>query len=283
MPKMPSADNPLSMIALFIWLTYGVAGLTFTAAAAEMAPGLQWTAMLFMALFPVIMFAGFVFLVIHHHEKLYSPRDFVDERLFFGPNDPHAYGDRAIQEVSEQQAEFVERDEETISSMPASESVGEPETPTRGWEVDPRLSEITVAESLVFLELQSEFEGAVQRNQMAGDVGVDGVIFGDGPPILVEIKLLRNALYTSRLNFAAHRFFELTQRPRYGAGQEGAWLPRALLAIVTDFEGEQLQPYKDKLSHIASKYQGASVRFYEFRRLAEKYGLTAERMANTVA
>lgn len=73
--------GPLGIIALFIVLVYGfaalVTGFTGSFSTSERLP-LIW----FMALFPVLVLCLFVWLVSKHHEKLYPPSDFRDDKTF---------------------------------------------------------------------------------------------------------------------------------------------------------------------------------------------------------
>ena len=75
------ARNPLGIIALFIMLIYGLATATTifsdNLTASERLP-LTW----FLILFPSLVLLLFVYLVIHHSEKLYGPGDFRDEANF---------------------------------------------------------------------------------------------------------------------------------------------------------------------------------------------------------
>jgi CheY-like chemotaxis protein len=75
------ARNPLGIIALFIVLIYGVAGLVTAFAssltASERAP-LIW----FLVIFPIIVLIVFAWLVSRHSGKLFSPGDFRDEENY---------------------------------------------------------------------------------------------------------------------------------------------------------------------------------------------------------
>lgn len=72
--------SPLGIIALFIVLVYGFASLVVGFGknlSGHIAPLIY-----FMVLFPVLVFAGFLWLVAKHHRKLYGPGDFRDEDNF---------------------------------------------------------------------------------------------------------------------------------------------------------------------------------------------------------
>lgn len=72
--------SPLGIIALFIVLVYGFASLVVV-----LGQGLgDYIAPLiyFMVLFPVLVFLGFLWLVVKHHNKLYGPSDYKNEKNF---------------------------------------------------------------------------------------------------------------------------------------------------------------------------------------------------------
>jgi hypothetical protein len=73
--------NPLGIIALFIVLVYGVAGLV-TAFASSLGPTDRTPLIWFLVLFPVLVLAVFAWLVSRHFEKLYGPADYKDEKHF---------------------------------------------------------------------------------------------------------------------------------------------------------------------------------------------------------
>lgn len=72
--------SPLGIIALFIVLVYGFASLVV--GFGPNIPGHITPLIYFMVLFPVLVFAGFLWLVAKHHRKLYGPSDFRDEDNF---------------------------------------------------------------------------------------------------------------------------------------------------------------------------------------------------------
>jgi CheY-like chemotaxis protein len=72
------ARNPLGIIALFIVLVYGVAGLV-TAFSASLSPSERIPLVYFLVVFPVLVLGVFAWLVSQHSNKLFSPTDFKDE------------------------------------------------------------------------------------------------------------------------------------------------------------------------------------------------------------
>jgi len=75
------ARNPLGIIALFIALVYALASLV-AIYAGNLASNERLPLIYFLILFPVLVLGVFVWLVIRHSEKLYSPSDFKDEENY---------------------------------------------------------------------------------------------------------------------------------------------------------------------------------------------------------
>jgi tetratricopeptide (TPR) repeat protein len=76
------ARNPLGIIALFIVLVYGTAGLVFGLSGSQFDAQQKWALILFLVLFPVLVFFGFVWLVAKHSHRLYAPSDFRNDDSF---------------------------------------------------------------------------------------------------------------------------------------------------------------------------------------------------------
>lgn len=74
--------NPLGIIALFIVLVYGFACLLFGFSAGTLTPDERTPLIWFVVLFPVLVLILFGWLVSMHHKKLYSPRDYRDDKSF---------------------------------------------------------------------------------------------------------------------------------------------------------------------------------------------------------
>lgn len=76
-------QNPLGVIALFVTALYGIASMLFSSAFDNLQSDKERLPVIwFVILFPIIMFGTFVWLVVKHNHKLYSPGDFKDEKWF---------------------------------------------------------------------------------------------------------------------------------------------------------------------------------------------------------
>jgi hypothetical protein len=75
--------NPLSIIALFVSLIYGFACLVLSTSLNNLSGQEERLPLIwFTIVFPIIILAAFVYLVIKHHHKLYGPSDYKDESNF---------------------------------------------------------------------------------------------------------------------------------------------------------------------------------------------------------
>ena len=75
------ARNPLGIIALFIVLIYGFASLV-VGVSGNLEPPERLPIIWFLVVFPVIVLAVFAWLVSRHHEKLYAPKDYTNDKSF---------------------------------------------------------------------------------------------------------------------------------------------------------------------------------------------------------
>lgn len=75
--------NPLGILGMFITLCYLIAGIVFSIGLDKLQGDSERLPFVYFIIgFPLIILGAFLFLVICHHEKLYSPQDFSDEANF---------------------------------------------------------------------------------------------------------------------------------------------------------------------------------------------------------
>jgi len=77
------ARNPLGLVALFLVLIYGIAGLFLKFSGETLSTAQKWPFVWFMILFPPIVLGVFAWLVAKHSTKLYAPYDFKTEEGYF--------------------------------------------------------------------------------------------------------------------------------------------------------------------------------------------------------
>ena len=71
------AKNPLGIIALFIVMVYAIAGLVINFASPDFYQSPYHPAVMFLVIFPLCVLFVFTYLVSRHHQKLYSPSDYI--------------------------------------------------------------------------------------------------------------------------------------------------------------------------------------------------------------
>jgi len=76
------SKNPLGIIALFIVMVYGFACLLFAFSAEILQANEKMPLIWFVIIFPFIVLGLFGWLVSKHHNKLYAPQDFRDDKSF---------------------------------------------------------------------------------------------------------------------------------------------------------------------------------------------------------
>jgi ABC-type transport system involved in multi-copper enzyme maturation permease subunit len=75
--------NPLGIIALFISLIYGFACLVLSTSLSNLIENTERLPLIWFIIgFPILILVSFILLVIFHHEKLYAPIDYKDEKNF---------------------------------------------------------------------------------------------------------------------------------------------------------------------------------------------------------
>jgi predicted transcriptional regulator len=72
--------NPLGILTLLIVLVYGIAGIV--SSSTNFGATERVILVLFLVIFPIIVLFSLYNLVTKHHDKLYSPSDFVNEENF---------------------------------------------------------------------------------------------------------------------------------------------------------------------------------------------------------
>ena len=76
------AKNPLAIIALFISFMYGSASLILGTSIDKLDGFNKNALILFLILFPILIFGAFFYLVVNHHAKLYAPGDYRSDESF---------------------------------------------------------------------------------------------------------------------------------------------------------------------------------------------------------
>lgn len=257
------ARNPLGIIALFIVLVYGIAGLVLGVSSGHLESNERQPLVWFLVVFPVVVLAVFYRLVTAHHVKLYAPHDFPDAEGFFRALTPSEQKERLEQEIRELESTPALVDgEKTVAVEMEGTGLIKGMSARHAW---------VLAEEFAFRELEAEFGVPIQRQvAIAGDYGVDGVFLDKGKIRVIEIKFTKHP----RLALAARRAAD--QLRRIADKMKPASF---ILAIVVDgmpstqLEG-QIAKTQDQLKSMPFQID---LRIYDFVELKKKYGVDEER------
>lgn len=106
--------NPLQVISLFILLCYTVASTFFGFGKFNFGCSERWAIVLFIILFPIIVFAVFCWLIIQYHDKLYAPFDFRSDEGFYGIVEPGSK-EQVTQKEKEEEQELLDEEKKLDS------------------------------------------------------------------------------------------------------------------------------------------------------------------------
>ena len=116
--------NPLGIVALFIFLIYGIASLLLGLTASVLESGERYLLVSFVVVFPIVVLLAFYRLVTLHHGKLYSPGDFKDEANFFRmltPAEDYSRLNEGVEEVILNNSGIVPNEISNEVNEPAAE------------------------------------------------------------------------------------------------------------------------------------------------------------------
>ncbi len=254
------ARNPLGIIALFLLLVYGIAGLVVGANVLQ--PSERLPLIWFMVLFPLVVLGAFYRLVTTHHTKLYAPRDYSDSEGFFRALTPAEQRERLRREVHNFELSGASQNEagHQISAL-EMESAGF--SPTTSY---------VLAEELAFRELESQLKRNIQRH-----VELEGVGYADGilktrtsdRDYAIEVKVLHPAQVVEGVREAA-------QQIRSFARQLNREWNFILAVVLVRPLGEDAKPLVDDLrEELKSGSIPIRLRVFDFENLSKKYGISS--------
>lgn len=256
--------NPLGIIALFIVLVYGIAGLVLSISGPNLQAGERLPLIWFLVIFPVIVLAAFYRLVTHHHVKLYAPQDFPDKEGFFRALSPPE---------QKQKLDEKEQDVEIELSYGESDKILTTQKQTTTTLKFLTRANIVLAEDLALREIESEFGGPLYRQvTIAQQFPVDGLLTHGSKMIIVEVKYVRKSLMSLRRTVGR-------LGDRFRTILHSVFPPSSfILAVVAedileDHRQSEIQHIEKLLSSLDLPIQ---LRIYDFNVLKQKYGIDRE-------
>jgi len=252
--------NPLGIIALFIVLVYGIAGLVLSISGANLQAHERLPLIWFLVIFPIIVLAVFYRLVTHHHVKLYAPQDFPDKEGFFRALSPNEQKQKLDEEVQDVESELGNEGSDKTLATQKQKSL------TR--------TNIVLAEDLALREIENEFGGQVYRQvTIAQQFPVDGVFNYKGKRFIVEVKYVRRSLMPLRRTLSK-------MGERFRAMLHSIIFPPSsfILAVVAEdlLEESRLSETQQMGKLLGSLDLPIQLRIYDFNALKQKYGINQE-------
>lgn len=253
--------NPLGIIALFIVLVYGIAGLVMAFSTKYLLPSERLPLVWFLVIFPILVLFAFYWLVSRHHTKLYAPQDYFDKEGFFRAQTTAEKKARLDQETRSIEQDVTDTEEGKKQPIKAQQ--------------DSILGELSVrhayvlAEELAIREIEGELNVSIHRQVAIGrDYSVDGVFGHKGRPKVIEVKYARRLASLKKIiqNEIA-RFNKICQAIRPS--------PSFILAIVIeDISEDQQRKENERLGKLWSVSDfPIEFRIYNFTKLRQKYGI----------
>jgi hypothetical protein len=250
------ARNPLGIIALFIVLVYGIAGLVLGLSISKLENNERLVFVIFIISFPVIVLGVFGWLVVKHHTKLYAPNDFFDKEGFF----------RALTPV--EQKIRLDRQVESIHKEISSKQINNPDPL-----IDSRYklrTKLALVEELAIREIEEKFKVNIARQvQTRGGSQVDGAFINpkDNRQYLVEVNYSQSSDFKQIIESAKY-----TGDFAYNEGS--GYFVYLILYIVT--EGVSYDEAKKSLmkaeSILYTSPNPISLHWIDYTELKEKYG-----------
>lgn len=187
--------NPLGIIAIFLGVLYGVAGLLLAADSQPLSNLNQTILTVLVFLFPFVSLGVFAWLVSCHHAKLYAPRDYRSDRSFL---------DSVANPTPEERDAKIEKEAEALQiEQPPEAEPGQTDGQGDAAVVDAsaraertssmgdRRRQVQLAEATVLDNIESEFgafkRGAKLAARSGRDIVFDAMGLSSNDITLIEI------------------------------------------------------------------------------------------------
>lgn len=182
--------NPLSIVALFISLIYGMSALLFGTSVGRLSPDNQSVMVWFIIIFPFAVLGVFAWLVAKHHQKLYGPSDYRSEDVFASTFQPATF-----KEIARKLEADVKTQHEEVAEEPGA-------THREGALVQPgplhfkiksdAIRSAYILENLALQRFEREIKAPLLRNvKLADGLLVDGILERGSSLTVIEVKVLR--------------------------------------------------------------------------------------------
>lgn len=262
------AKNPLGIIALFISLIYGFACLVLSTSIKNLDSESERLPLIwFIILFPLIILAAFLYLVINHHKKLYAPSDFRDESNFIETTNDNRQKERIQEEV-----DTIIEDEKDKKVDGSEDKNG-------------NNSEVKIKENLKEQYLLAEdlalrayeLEKNISINRHSSYVSRDQKIFefdGIGTSksqnvYMIEVKYLTLKYLSTSVKNRIESFLK-----EINDNYENLRISNLIPVVIVVCKQSEIDEIEKSLQNISNSFKHrAEIKVYEMKKLKEKFGL----------
>jgi hypothetical protein len=273
--------NPLGIIALFVSMIYGFSCLVLSTSITNLEYAYERLPLIwFVIIFPIIILAAFIYLVIFHHEKLYSPSDFRDDDSFIQTIDENKRIKRIQDEVksletSPKSEDFSEKDNSGVTKL--SENSKNQDTVDGSQSSDITVSELlkmyTNSEKWTLNELNLKYnvilKPQVRLRTPLAHFEFDGFGTNRNSTFIVEVKFWQFSRSDKKLKLKIQEF--LAKKPKIEiAFNRPSKTTSIIIAIVFD---DLTRINKDEYVEFVSAIGGDNVilEFFDYRELKRNY------------
>jgi hypothetical protein len=273
------ARNPLGIIALFIVLLYGIAGLVLNSSASTLQPQERLPLIWFLAIFPVIVLVVFAWLVSNHHRKLYGPSDFKSDDAFLQIIPPETQRTRLEKEVI--QLNFDHLMPKSITKLRNNfnkiDNNNNQKNDNNMSIVDSTRKDVVLAEDLVLRKLEAELGAPIRRQSSIyyNNIRIDlnGLVQGE-KQIAIEIKLFRQQSLHNNLNNRLAEVAYLAQR--LAASPLGSNLSLIFVVVDIDLSTDSSVLLKERMDPILKTAPlPIEVKIFKYEDLKAEFGIGA--------
>lgn len=274
--------NPLGIIALFISLIYGFACLVLSTSLknlegqSERLP-LVW----FIIVFPILILIGFIYLVVNHHEKLYSPGDYRADDAFIQTIDKHKVKEKQLKEIKTlEEAKTIEEN----TDAPDTQLVGRDIQPEKAKEKAETISkEPEVMDESKLIEVYSNaekwaaqelslkynviFKTNVSLATQNGKFELDAYGHNSEKTYIAEIKYWQTSKSDKKLKLSIQEFLSRHKRIEQAFKRTNDFK----IIIVLVFDDLKSVNRNDLLEFVKGLYNDANVEFFDYEELKKNY------------
>ncbi|MCE2030180.1 hypothetical protein [Sessilibacter corallicola] len=260
------SGNPLGIIALFIVLLYGIAGLVLSSSANFLTQEERIPLIWLLVIFPFLVLFVFAWLVSQHHTKLYAPKDFVNDEAFLRALTPTEKQVKQQKEIEK----FEEEDSSSSSSI--NLTVASPINTRRHVGV---LYEYGLAEDLAIAHLKSTENLNILQDQeiRSGNqsIQVDGLSVSENMLTAFEVQLIKAEYINRNLRY---RMADIAYKAMQLAAFSRNSKAKLVYVAVVDRLSKEIE---EKISDKFNQFSSASVvpielKILDFDSIKETHG-----------